>query len=71
MKSVSVIISPPWAGTRLEWALSKQHALDFYLLGDYCYEKNIDTNSSGTKLKSLTYDQAFNMALCVGYQFSF
>lgn len=55
----------------LEWALNKQHALDFYLLGDYCYEKNIDTNSSGTKLKSLTYDQAFNMALCVGYQFSF
>ena len=55
----------------LEWKLSKQHALDFYVLGDYCYDKNIDTNSSGTKLKSLTYDQAFNMALCIGYQFSF
>ena len=55
----------------LEWKLSKQHALDFYVLGDYCYDKNIDTNSSGTTLKSLTYDQAFNMALCIGYQFSF
>ena len=55
----------------LEWKLSKQHALDFYVLGDYCYDKNIDTNSGGTKLKSLTYDQAFNMALCIGYQFSF
>ena len=55
----------------LEWKLSKQHALDFYVLGDYCYDKNIDTNSSGTKLKSLTYDQAFKTALCIGYQFSF
>lgn len=54
-----------------EWKLSKQHALDFYILGDYCYDKNIDTNSSGTKLKSLTYDQAFKTALCVGYQYSF
>lgn len=55
----------------LEWKLSKQHALDFYILGDYCYDKHIDTNSGGTKLKSLTYDQGFNTALCVGYQFSF
>lgn len=55
----------------LEWKLSKQHALDFYVLGDYCYEKNIDTNSEGTKLKSLTFDQSFNTAFCIGYQFSF
>lgn len=55
----------------LEWKLSKQHALDFYVLCDYCYEKNVDTNSSGTTLKSLTYDQEFNTAFCIGYQFSF
>ena len=54
-----------------EWKVSKRHALDFYVLGDYCYEKNVDTNSGGTKLKSLTYDQAFNTAFCIGYQFSF
>ena len=54
-----------------EWKLSKHHALDFYLLGDYCYDKNIDTNSSGTTLKSLTYDQTFKTSLCIGYQFSF
>ncbi|MBR0532535.1 MAG: DUF2490 domain-containing protein [Bacteroidales bacterium] len=54
-----------------EWKLSKRHSIDFYILGDYCYDKNIDTNSGGTKLKSLTYDQAFNTAFCVGYQFSF
>lgn len=54
-----------------EWKLSKQHALDFFLLTDYYYDKNIDTNSKGTKLKSLTYDQGINMSLGVGYKFSF
>lgn len=54
-----------------EWKLSKHHALDFYLLTDYCYDKEIDTNSDGTALKSLTYDQAFKTAFCIGYQFSF
>ncbi|MBQ3743439.1 MAG: DUF2490 domain-containing protein [Bacteroidales bacterium] len=55
----------------LEWKLSKQHALDFSLLGDYCYDKNIDTNAEGTKLKSLSYDRAFNTSICIGYKFSF
>lgn len=54
-----------------EWKLSKQHTLDFHILGDYCYDKNIDTNAGGTKLKSLTWDQAFNTSLCIGYRFSF
>lgn len=54
-----------------EWKPAKHHSLDFYLLGDYCYDKNVDTNSSGTRLKSLTYTQAFNTSLCLGYQFSF
>lgn len=54
-----------------EWKLSKQHSLDFFLLTDYYYDKNIDTNSSGTKLKSLTYDQGINVGLGIGYKFSF
>lgn len=54
-----------------EWNITKQHSLDFYLLGDYCYDKNIDTNSSGTRLKSLTYDRTFRLAPCIGYRFSF
>ena len=54
-----------------EWKITKQHSLDFYLLGDYCYDKNVDTNSSGTRLKSLTYDRAFNTSLGLGYRFSF
>lgn len=55
----------------LEWKLNKHHALDFALFGDYCYDKVIDTNSAGTKLKSLSYSQAFNTNICVGYKFSF
>ena len=54
-----------------EWELSKKHSLDFFLLTDYNYDKNIDTNSEGTKLKSLTWDQAINVSLGVGYSFSF
>ncbi len=54
-----------------EWKLSKQHALDFYVLADYCYDKNIDTNAEGTKLKSLTYDRTFLTSIGVGYVFSF
>ena len=55
----------------LEWKLNKRNALDFYVLSDYCYEKNIDTNSKGTVLKSLTYDRALNTHFCIGYKFSF
>ena len=54
-----------------EWKISKQHSLDFYLLTDYYYDKNIDTNAEGTTLKSLTWDRGVNANLCVGYKFSF
>lgn len=58
-------------GLGLEWKISKQHALNFYGLADYYYEKNIDTNKEGTKLKSLTYDRKFNTTVGIGYTFSF
>jgi len=54
-----------------EWKLSKHHALDFFLLTDYNYDKNIDTNAAGTKLKSLTWDQGLSVNLGIGYKFSF
>lgn len=55
----------------VEWKLNEKNSLDFYLLGDYCYDKNIDVNSSQTRLKSLTWDQAFKLNVGVGYTFSF
>lgn len=54
-----------------EWKISKQHALDFFLLTDYNYDKNIDTDAAGTVLKSLTWDQGINISLGIGYEFSF
>ena len=54
-----------------EWKLSKHHSLDFFVLGDYCYDKNIDTDAAGTLLRSLTYDQSLNVNLGLGYKFSF
>ena len=63
---VSMII-PEYILNRSEEALK----LDFYVLGDYCYDKDINTDAGGTTLKSLTYDQAFKTAFCIGYQFSF
>ena len=55
----------------LEWKLSKQHALDLSILGDYCYDKIVDTNAEGTKLKSISYERMFNTNFCIGYKFSF
>lgn len=54
-----------------EYKLSTNHALDFFFLTDYCYEKNVDTNAEGTKLKSLTYERDLNFSLGIGYTFSF
>ena len=55
----------------LEWSLTKHHALDITLFGDYCYDKIVDTNASGTQLNSLTYDRTFITNLSIGYKFSF
>lgn len=58
-------------GLGLEWKLDKKHSLDFYGLLDYCYDKNLDVNAKGTKLKSLTYDQTVRGIIGIGYTFSF
>ena len=55
----------------LEWKLDTRNVLDFYVMGDYCRDKNIDTNAEGTKLKSLTYDRTFRGWTGVGYTFNF
>lgn len=54
-----------------EYKITRQHELDFFLLTDYCYEKNIDTNAEGTKLKSLTYERDLNIGLGISYIFKF
>lgn len=55
----------------LEWKINKHNSLEFYGLVDYLYNKDIDTNKSGTKLKSLTWDQTLRTTIGVGYTFKF
>ena len=55
----------------MEWKLSRQHAVDFGVLGDYYYDKEVDTNGAGTKLKSITYDRGIRLHASLGYTFSF
>lgn len=58
-------------GLGLEWKLDKRNALDFYLMTDYCYDKNIDTDAAGETLRSLTWDQTLRGIAGVEYKFSF
>ena len=55
----------------MDWKLNKTHSFDFFVLTDYCRDKNIDTNKKGTKLKLLTYDQTLRASIGIGYTFSF
>lgn len=54
-----------------EWEITKNHALDFCVMVDYCRDKNLDVNKAGTYLKSFTWDRNLNTILSVGYKFSF
>ncbi|MDO4827709.1 MAG: DUF2490 domain-containing protein [Bacteroidia bacterium] len=55
----------------LEWKLSKSHSLDFTAMYNFHHELEIDTNSSGSKLKSYGWESPQTLTLCVGYKFSF
>ena len=58
-------------GLGMEFSFNKHNSLDIYVLGDYCYDKNIDVSKDLTTLKSLTWDQSLNAILGIGYKFSF
>lgn len=66
-----VYINRVRAALGIEWKLNKHHALDFYGLFDYRYDKDIDTDKEGTTLKSLVYDRSFRTSLGLRYIFSF
>lgn len=54
-----------------EWKISKQHGIDICAMVDYCRDKNLDVNKSGTYLKSFTWDRSLNTIVSIGYKFSF
>ncbi len=55
----------------LDWNISRHHGIDFTLMYNHTRNQEIDTNREGTKLKSLTWESANALSLCVAYKFSF
>lgn len=51
--------------------LNRNSTLNFYLMGDYCIDKEVDANAEGTKLKSYTKETGFRGWIGAGYEFSF
>ena len=55
----------------VEMEITKQHAVELYLLADYISEKKVDANAEGTKLKSYTLQKGWVMNIGAAYVFSF
>lgn len=51
--------------------LDKRNTLNFYFLGDYVMDKEVDANAEGTKLKSYTKETGFRGWIGAGYEFAF
>ncbi len=51
--------------------LNRSSTLNFYFMGDYCIDKEVDANAEGTILKSYTKETGFRVWLGAGYEFSF
>ena len=51
--------------------LDKRNTLNFYFMGDYLMEKQVDANAEGTRLKSYTKETGFRGRIGAGYEFAF
>ena len=51
--------------------LDKRNTLNFYFMGDYLIDKQVDANAEGTKLKSYTKETGFRGWIGAGYEFAF
>ena len=51
--------------------LNRSSTLNFYLMGDYCIDKEVDANAEGTILKSYAKETGFRGWLGAGYEFAF
>ena len=62
-------------GLGAEWELSKQHSFDFFVLYDFCYDRDIDVKKKSVKkknwLESVTYRKNQDISFGIGYKFSF
>ena len=51
--------------------LDKRNTLDFYFMGDFFMEKQVDANAEGTRLKSYTRETGFRGWIGAGYEYAF
>ncbi len=70
-------------GLGAEWELNKQHSFDFFILYDFCFDREIDVkkNQKFSKkgnlkhnkndLESVIYRKSRNVSIGIGYKFSF
>ena len=70
-------------GLGAEWELNKQHSFDFFILYDFCFDREIDVkkNQKFSKkgnlkhnkndLESVIYRKSRNVSIDIGYKFSF
>ncbi|MGN0191512.1 MAG: DUF2490 domain-containing protein [Candidatus Cryptobacteroides sp.] len=54
-----------------EWHLARHHSIDFAVLYHWNHDLEIDANKEGTKLKNLYWDNSMDLAISIGYKFSF
>jgi len=55
----------------IDFRLGKHHDIDFCFLADRNFDRELDVNKAGTKLKSVTWHNYWGLNLCLGYVFSF
>lgn len=55
----------------VEWKITRNHSIDLSALYHWTHGLEIDTNKEGTKLKSAVWENASDMAISLGYKFSF
>lgn len=51
--------------------LNRHNTLNFYLLGDYCFDKEVNANAQGTILKSYRREKVFRGWVGAEYEFAF
>lgn len=57
--------------TGIDVKVDSKNELSFYFMGDYLYDKVVDANAEGTKLKSYTTEKGFFGTIGAEYTFSF
>ncbi len=67
----SVYLNRVRGAVGVEWTLTRRSSVDLSLMADYVMDRVVDANSSGTILKSYTYEHGLVGWLAMGYTYKF